>query len=272
MSASLESRKEKKKDKKEKKEKRKEKETGYQKANDPVEEEGRNTTCRPPPGSVLLLDTIDSETFDYDALKEDDDLELWIIRVPDGISPKHLNNQQIPVPSSSSTQQIGTLSRKHATYDIWSVCPQTIHNDGQPPAPAGGDETLGLTCLVPRKKKDSKLYMAPKPVVHHLVLSGQPALPTPPTSPPEPYRRYSHPHSVLKHRFLPVGTVVTTTAEGMDLDTDDTVAQRAQLAKMAAQNISANLQTSKEDKALKHKKRKGDSTSEVTKKSKKVKT
>jgi len=129
----------------------------YQKANDPAAEE-RGTEYHPPPGSVLLTEVVESEVFDYDALKEDDDLELWVIRVPDGISPKHLNNQQIPVPSSSHTQQVGTLSRKNATYDIWSVCPDTIENEGQPPAPAGGEEALGLTCLVPRIKKGSKLF------------------------------------------------------------------------------------------------------------------
>ncbi len=181
MSSSVEV-KDRKKEKKDKKDKRREKEAEaatsvYQKATDLAAEERRGTAYRPPPGSILLSDAIESEVFDYDTLKEDDDLELWIIRVPDGvrvfayivflslfsrlfsqITPKHLNNQQIPVPSSSHTQQVGTLSRKNATYNIWSVRPETFETEGRPPAPAGGDETLGLTCLVPRKKKDSKLY------------------------------------------------------------------------------------------------------------------
>lgn len=115
---------------------------------------------------------------------------------------------------------------------------------------------------------------APKPVVHHLVLSGQAALPTPPTSPPEPYRRYCHPQSVLKHRFLPVGSAVPTPkqAAGEDTEMDDVAERRAEVAKMAVQAVSANLSSSKEEKTGRTKKRKGDAASEVTKKIKKVKT
>ncbi len=86
MSSSVEV-KDRKKEKKDKKDKRREKEAEaatsvYQKATDLAAEERRGTAYRPPPGSILLSDAIESEVFDYDTLKEDDDLELWIIRVP----------------------------------------------------------------------------------------------------------------------------------------------------------------------------------------------
>lgn len=41
-----------------------------------------------PPDGFVLLDhaNADSDDFDWDALKEDEDLELWILRVPEGVS------------------------------------------------------------------------------------------------------------------------------------------------------------------------------------------
>lgn len=57
---------------------------------------------------------------------------------------------------------------------------------------------------------------APIPITRHLVLAAQPTLPTPLPSEPNipvtgPYKgpeRYRHPSHLLKHRFLPSGTVI----------------------------------------------------------------
>lgn len=40
----------------------------------------------PPEGTVLLDHGVDSGDFDWDAVKDDDDLELWLVRVPDSVS------------------------------------------------------------------------------------------------------------------------------------------------------------------------------------------
>lgn len=40
----------------------------------------------PPEGMVLLDHTVDSGDFDWDAVRDDDDLELWLVRVPDSVS------------------------------------------------------------------------------------------------------------------------------------------------------------------------------------------
>ena len=38
-----------------------------------------------PLGSVLLTEVIDGDDFDYDKLQGNEDLELWVVRVPDGV-------------------------------------------------------------------------------------------------------------------------------------------------------------------------------------------
>jgi hypothetical protein len=45
-----------------------------------------NWAYKPPQGVVLLDRVIDSGEFDWDAVNNNDDLELWLIRVPDGVS------------------------------------------------------------------------------------------------------------------------------------------------------------------------------------------
>lgn len=40
----------------------------------------------PPEGTILLDHDVDSGEYDWDAVKNDDDIELWLIRVPDGVS------------------------------------------------------------------------------------------------------------------------------------------------------------------------------------------
>jgi hypothetical protein len=40
---------------------------------------------KPPNKSVLLEDAADVEEFDWDALDKDEDLELWVVRIPEGV-------------------------------------------------------------------------------------------------------------------------------------------------------------------------------------------
>lgn len=41
---------------------------------------------QPPAGSVLLKHDIDAGEFDWDSINDDENLELWVIRVPDAVS------------------------------------------------------------------------------------------------------------------------------------------------------------------------------------------
>ncbi|KAL5528878.1 hypothetical protein ACEPAG_4852 [Sanghuangporus baumii] len=193
-------------------------------------EDGRNGVLAPP-GYVRLTDIWDAEEFDWDSLKEDnDDLELVVLRVPEGIKPKHLSHLSLSLPTSQATtaQKLGSLSRKSRAYDVWSIphpsSSSSVPDYDEMSGPAvGGEELLNMNVLLPRKKKGGKLYLARKPITHHLVLIAQPELPTPPATPPEistgshdvntnansdMYKspaRYQHPKHLLKHRFFPTG-------------------------------------------------------------------
>ncbi|KAL5512013.1 hypothetical protein ACEPAH_5232 [Sanghuangporus vaninii] len=193
-------------------------------------DDGRNDALAPP-GYVRLTDVLDAEEFDWDTLKEDnDDLELVVLRVPERIKPKYLSHLSLSLPTSQATtgQKLGSLSRKSGAYDVWSI-PYPSPSSSMPDydemsGPAvGGEELLSMNVLLPRKKKGGKLYLARKPITHHLVLTAQPSLPTPPATPPEDSTgaqdanananpdihkspaRYQHPKHLLKHRFLPTG-------------------------------------------------------------------
>jgi hypothetical protein len=126
----------------------------------------------PPSDAVLVDHNIDASEFDWDAIRDDDDTELWLVRIPDGVSvpryfsfsrsndqpflfvqvkPKYLEGVDIECPSSGKSERVGTLVRKYATYDIWSIG----EDDDQP---IGGEEIKGLSPLLPRKRKSGKLF------------------------------------------------------------------------------------------------------------------
>ncbi|KAK7688857.1 hypothetical protein QCA50_007546 [Cerrena zonata] len=187
--------------------------------------EGTNTDWeyKPPPGAALVNHAVDAGEFDYESLKgQEEHLEMWIIRVPDTVRPKALSNLSLDVPSGSKTSKVGSLERKHASYDVWYLGDDT--NDA-----VGGEEVKNLSVLVPRAKKGGKLYAAPKLPTRHFVLSARPPLPTPDPSsesssqdsltiqhknPPRP----TYPKEVLKHRFVPFGSLYCEGVEQMEVD------------------------------------------------------
>ena len=61
------------------------------------------------------------------------------------------------MPSSSKTARIGSLARKHTKYDVWS-----LGDDGNDLV--GAEESKNFSCILPRKKKDGKLYIGTLPV------------------------------------------------------------------------------------------------------------
>ncbi|TFY60231.1 hypothetical protein EVJ58_g5287 [Rhodofomes roseus] len=178
-----------------------------------------NHAYQPPPGAVPVDHSVDSGDFDWDAIKDDEDLELWVVRVPQGLKPKHLQGIKLEAPSSSETSRIGSIDRKHASYDVWSL-------GDSPSDHVGGEELKRLSCLLPRKSKGGKLYQAPNPIAKHIVVAAKPDAPTPAAesaeagesmykNPPRP--RY--PLEVLKHRFMPLGSLAHTDApDTMDVD------------------------------------------------------
>lgn len=54
---------------------------------------------------------------------------------------------------------VGTLSRKRADYDVWSIKNDLNPDEDDNERPTvGGEEVLDLSCLLPRSKKGGKLF------------------------------------------------------------------------------------------------------------------
>lgn len=129
-----------------------------------------NWDYTPPEGAVLLdFKEEDAGQFDWDAVNGDENVEIWLIRIPEAVSdkillvriltyslqvkPKQLENLMVDMPSTSHTSCIGTLKRKYMSYDLWDL------GDDNGTNLVGGDEIKGISCLLPRKKKKGKLYL-----------------------------------------------------------------------------------------------------------------
>ena len=66
---------------------KKKKEKGKTKSTAEARNEGTdpNWDYAPPPGAILVNDNVDAGEFDWDTIHNDDDLELWLIRVPESV-------------------------------------------------------------------------------------------------------------------------------------------------------------------------------------------
>jgi len=51
---------------------------------------------KPPPGRVALEGNYDAGEFDWDAVNDNEDLDVWLIRVPDGVRCCFLKSDQCP--------------------------------------------------------------------------------------------------------------------------------------------------------------------------------
>ncbi|KAH9483606.1 hypothetical protein JR316_0003076 [Psilocybe cubensis] len=225
-----------------------------------------NWAYKPPPGAALVkADDVNGGEFDWDKINNDEDLELWLIRVPDSVKPKHLENLTVDVPSSSTSTCIGTLKRKHTAFDIWSV------GDNGDNIPIGGEEIKSISCLLPRSSKKGKLYPVPKPIAQHVVIAAQPVVPTLPSNgePALQYQnppRHSYPKEILKHRFTPFNSVINTESDAakMEVDAPEPPAspkkKRAKTTDVSATNEDTPaVEPETESKKSKTKKRKGES-------------
>ncbi|KAF8191621.1 hypothetical protein K438DRAFT_1590853 [Mycena galopus ATCC 62051] len=243
----------------------------------------------PPSKSVRLEESADVGDFDWDALHGNPDLELWLVRIPEGVKPKYLETAQLGFPpgakgDSKKSAKLGMLQRKHVAYDIWSV------GDDEPEElPISGEEIKGLSCLLPRKSKKGKLFTAP-PIARTVVMAAQPVKPTPPegastfssngkpvhTNPP----RESHPIELLSHRFVPYGAADATEGSErgperattpMDVDAEVLVPETPETVSKTKKNGKKEKEKD-DEKKTKGKKRKGEEEGQSPKKPKKAKT
>ncbi|OSD02086.1 hypothetical protein PYCCODRAFT_1411456 [Trametes coccinea BRFM310] len=209
-----------------KKSKLKQKKTKEAEAASTVEKHGRNEgdnpdwDYKPPEGYKPMNLKVDNGPFDWDSVKEDDNLELWVVRLPEGLKPKYLEGAKLELSApSTTTARIGSIDRKSTTYDVWNLGEDETDM-------IGGEELRGVSALLPRSKNGGKLYQAPKPITRRMVISARPTLPTPQTS-PEASPAVSHqnpprpkyPKELLTHRFMPLGSLAPVEDDAaMDVD------------------------------------------------------
>ncbi|KAJ7215305.1 hypothetical protein B0H12DRAFT_1154665 [Mycena haematopus] len=243
----------------------------------------------PPNKSVRLEESADVGEFDWDALNGNPDLELWLVRIPEGVKPKYLETAQLGFPpgakrDSKKSAKLGTLQRKYVAYDIWSV------GDDEPEEiPIAGEEIKGLSCLLPRKSKKGKLYAAPASIARTIVMAAQPVKPTPDlsgasSSSSRPVHtnlpRESYPLESLTHRFVPYGAADAAgggddgpgrATTPMEVDAEVLVPETPETAPKTNKSSKKEKKEKEDDKKLKGKKRKGED-GQSPKKPKKAKT
>ena len=140
----------------------------------------------PPAGSVPADFDVDVDfgEFDYDAVKAEEGAELWLVRAPNEVRPilflspptnllrqkinkfqvraKNLQGIQVLSSPSSVVGRVGELSRKSIAYDIWSLSASSSSSasigDSHHPHVCA-EELNGLSVLLPRKRKDGKLFL-----------------------------------------------------------------------------------------------------------------
>lgn len=155
------------------------------------------------------------------------------------VKAKYLEGATIANASSSQSTKVGSVKRKHATFDVWSVGAETPDD-----CPVTGEEIRHLSCLLPRKKK-GKLYPAPRGIARHLVLAAQPVDPSAPSLdsiPPKDAKsgKYQNPprqcysDDRLMHSFAPYGSHTTITQpeeKDAEMDVDEAPASPKQKRK-----------------------------------------
>ncbi|KAK7040258.1 hypothetical protein VNI00_009724 [Paramarasmius palmivorus] len=216
-----------------------------------------DTSYVPSKGFKVVTNVNDSEEWDWDTLDENEDLELWLIRVPDNVKPKHLEKISIESSRSSKSTKVGTINRKNSNYDIWNV------GDDASDQLVGGEEMKHVSCLLPRRTKKGELRLASRSIARHLIVSAQAV--TPSTAGEEaPIQlknppRHSYPKGLLTHRFTPYGAVVSRTTENDAgdadaMDVDESAKQtEATGAKVKRKKVSEQEQSSPSKKSKKPK-------------------
>lgn len=132
-----------------------------------IAESTYNCSSYAPPPQFTLLNTIQTDAdFDWDAVEKDDDLELWLIRVPEGVrhlsavtvistltrsqfKSKQLESASLQAPTRKSAQ-LGTIKRKSGST-VTHIVKRAEEDDG-------AEEMSNLRCLLPRKRKGGKMF------------------------------------------------------------------------------------------------------------------
>ncbi|KAF9174861.1 hypothetical protein BGX21_001051 [Mortierella sp. AD011] len=108
--------------------------------------------------------------------------ELWLIRVPEGISNEDLATMSLTLPTSTSTSPkekhtLGTLKKKEVSSNSSSTTTKYQLQTVSPDSGFAG-EMMALQPLVPDASKEGRLVQAPLGFHQHLALVAQPSIPS----------------------------------------------------------------------------------------------
>ncbi|KAG0209051.1 hypothetical protein BGX28_000151 [Mortierella sp. GBA30] len=143
----------------------------------------KNLDYKPPKGfSVHKAKKHSVSVFDVDETVKHD---LWLIRVPEGVSNEDLATMSITLPatsasSNSSHEPVSLGSLKKKEISMTSSSSTTIKYQLQTVSPDSGfaGEMLSLQALVPDSSKGGRLVQAPMGIHQHLALVAQPTIPS----------------------------------------------------------------------------------------------
>ncbi|RUO96837.1 hypothetical protein BC936DRAFT_141384 [Jimgerdemannia flammicorona] len=161
-----------------------------------------------PPRDFFLSSTKSKSVFDVEDL-QDDDKELWLIRVPTELSIKDLEGLKLQVPDPTIPHTpLGNLRKGSSRFNVYRVIEDALaaNENGGDMRGMGGQEMKGLRCLVPSVKKEGKLCFAP--IAQHMTINQVVQLPDASSIAEEirnkPVVKREHPAG-LKMRFRPYG-------------------------------------------------------------------
>ncbi|KAI7866044.1 hypothetical protein BDF14DRAFT_1882940 [Spinellus fusiger] len=142
-------------------------------------------TINVPEGFMLATSKYISE-FDSQTL-EDDDKELWLVRVPENLTAKDIASMKWTLPKPSSHTPLGKLSKNKDNYALYRVPEEhekhkKEHDDDEEDYDFGisGQEMAGFQCLLPCQQKSGKLVFASKPFQHRFIVNELVEIPNQP--------------------------------------------------------------------------------------------
>ncbi|KAG2191409.1 hypothetical protein INT46_000229 [Mucor plumbeus] len=132
-----------------------------------------------PSGFKPALSKFDS-VFDKEII-DDDDKELWLIRIPDNLSEEDLASIKIKAPTTKATKKpLAKLEKDNDKYALYKV--PTANNlksesddedldDENVDLGISGHEMVSFDCLVPSREDNGKLAFAPKKFDQFMILN-----------------------------------------------------------------------------------------------------
>ncbi|KAK4519965.1 uncharacterized protein ATC70_010209 [Mucor velutinosus] len=227
-----------------------------------------------PSGFKPALSKFDS-VFDKEVL-DDDDKELWLIRIPDNLSEEDVASMKIKAPTDKATKKpLAKFEKeddKYALYkvptasDLKSESDDENLDDENVDLGISGHEMVSFDCLVPSREDGGKLAFAPKKFDQFLILNQIVDIPDSialaQSILDKPVYKREQPEG-LKMRFKPYGyySGQVTDGDAEMKDTKDVAADQCDVAKKRKRveteeerNDDDKKEVKKEKKAKKEKK------------------